>query len=172
MNESWGTKRNCPSCSSHFYDLNKTPATCPKCKHQFDPAAQVRAKRKSVKREAVEEKEKPFSAIISKKSAAAKKNKGDLEDEELAGDDLGDDIAEIEDVDDIENLQDLSELEEMEDKPVNGDDADDESLIEEITSDENTLVGSVEEEEAEALIGEIEDEEEDSKAKKAKKRPK
>ncbi|MDG1826823.1 MAG: TIGR02300 family protein [Henriciella sp.] len=36
-----GTKQVCPSCESKFYDLNKRPATCPKCGHSFDPADEV-----------------------------------------------------------------------------------------------------------------------------------
>ncbi|MBC7101759.1 MAG: TIGR02300 family protein, partial [Parvibaculum sp.] len=28
-----GTKRDCPSCGAKFYDLNKNPVVCPKCKH-------------------------------------------------------------------------------------------------------------------------------------------
>jgi uncharacterized protein (TIGR02300 family) len=31
-----GTKRLCASCSARFYDLNKTPITCPKCGTPFE----------------------------------------------------------------------------------------------------------------------------------------
>ncbi len=27
----WGTKRVCQSCATRFYDLMRTPCTCPKC---------------------------------------------------------------------------------------------------------------------------------------------
>ena len=27
----WGTKRVCPSCGGRFYDLSRTPITCPVC---------------------------------------------------------------------------------------------------------------------------------------------
>ena len=27
----WGTKRVCPSCGARFYDLSRTPITCPVC---------------------------------------------------------------------------------------------------------------------------------------------
>jgi hypothetical protein len=30
-----GTKRLCLSCSTHFFDLNRTPVVCPKCKEPF-----------------------------------------------------------------------------------------------------------------------------------------
>ena len=33
----WGIKRVCPSCSIKYYDFNKTPIVCPKCKFEFDP---------------------------------------------------------------------------------------------------------------------------------------
>jgi uncharacterized protein (TIGR02300 family) len=35
-----GTKRFCASCGAKFYDLNKTPITCPKCGTPF-PVAPV-----------------------------------------------------------------------------------------------------------------------------------
>jgi uncharacterized protein (TIGR02300 family) len=33
-----GTKRFCASCGAKFYDLNKTPITCPKCGTRFQVA--------------------------------------------------------------------------------------------------------------------------------------
>lgn len=27
----WGTKRTCQNCQSRFYDLQRSPITCPKC---------------------------------------------------------------------------------------------------------------------------------------------
>ena len=38
-----GTKRVCEACGAKFYDLNKSPATCPKCGHAFDPLAAMTA---------------------------------------------------------------------------------------------------------------------------------
>lgn len=41
-----GEKQACPNCSAKFYDLNKRPATCPKCATVFDPSEDgVRLKR-------------------------------------------------------------------------------------------------------------------------------
>lgn len=34
-----GEKQICPECGSKFYDLNKDPAHCPKCDHEFTPEA-------------------------------------------------------------------------------------------------------------------------------------
>jgi uncharacterized protein (TIGR02300 family) len=39
-----GTKRVCVSCGARFYDLTKTPATCPKCGTE-QPPEQPRARR-------------------------------------------------------------------------------------------------------------------------------
>ncbi len=39
-----GTKRVCVSCNARFYDLQKTPAVCPKCGSE-QPADQPRARR-------------------------------------------------------------------------------------------------------------------------------
>jgi uncharacterized protein (TIGR02300 family) len=170
-NPSWGTKRNCPSCNAHFYDLNKVPAACPKCKHQFDPAILVRARRKAAKREAPKENKAEVTATIlaaKKVSIPKKKDKKQLEAEaEGAGEGIGD-IAEIEDVDDIENLQELSELEEMEESSANEDDTDDETIIEDLNTDGKAIVGNVEEEEAKALGKEIEEEDVESLPKKNK----
>jgi len=172
-NTSWGTKRNCPSCSTHFYDLNKSPAICPKCKHTFDPAAVVRAKRKTARREAPEvNKEQVASTILAQKKPVLRNKEAKRAEVEEGG--IGD-IAEMEDVDDIESLQELSELEEMEEAPVSGDDADDESIIGELDKGGKALVGNVEEEEASALVKEIGDEEQESatgKKEKQKKKPK
>ncbi len=40
-----GVKQLCPSCSAKFYDLNRRPATCPKCGESFDPEEAVRNRR-------------------------------------------------------------------------------------------------------------------------------
>ena len=33
----WGKKRICSSCNTRYYDLNKSPITCPSCGAEFDP---------------------------------------------------------------------------------------------------------------------------------------
>jgi uncharacterized protein (TIGR02300 family) len=38
-----GLKRQCMSCGAKFYDLNKDPATCPKCGTVFQAVAMSRA---------------------------------------------------------------------------------------------------------------------------------
>ena len=40
-----GAKQLCPNCQAKFYDLNRRPAHCPKCAHEFDPDEAVRNRR-------------------------------------------------------------------------------------------------------------------------------
>ena len=40
----WGTKRNCLSCSSKFYDFNKNPILCPSCGEELVLEKPVRIK--------------------------------------------------------------------------------------------------------------------------------
>ena len=41
----WGVKRTCNGCGARFYDLRKSPATCPKCGATFELLTAVRGKR-------------------------------------------------------------------------------------------------------------------------------
>ena len=34
--QEWGIKRSCQGCNSVFYDMQKTPITCPKCKAEYN----------------------------------------------------------------------------------------------------------------------------------------
>jgi uncharacterized protein (TIGR02300 family) len=56
-----GTKRDCPSCGAKFYDLNKNPVVCPKCKHEYVPDAGPKAKRA---KPAEKPKEKPVKRVV------------------------------------------------------------------------------------------------------------
>ncbi|MDB5439582.1 MAG: hypothetical protein JWM33_2009 [Caulobacteraceae bacterium] len=44
-NPELGAKQICPTCQSKFYDLNRRPATCPKCGEVFDPEEALRSRR-------------------------------------------------------------------------------------------------------------------------------
>lgn len=35
-NPAWGSKHNCLHCAKPFYDMHKTPATCPTCKKNVE----------------------------------------------------------------------------------------------------------------------------------------
>ena len=93
-----GTKRDCPSCGAKFYDLNKSPATCPKCKTEFVPEQAVKPKR-------TKPAEKPKEKAPVRKSRVEEDEDGDvsldaLRDEELADDADDDLLAGIDDADD------------------------------------------------------------------------
>ena len=40
-----GTKRTCSSCGMRYYDLNKTPVTCPSCNAEFDPESLLKTRK-------------------------------------------------------------------------------------------------------------------------------
>ena len=93
-----GTKRDCPSCGAKFYDLNKSPATCPKCKHEFVPEQAVKPKR-------AKPAEKPKEKAPVRKTRVEDDEDGDvsldaLRDEELADDADDDLLAGIDDAED------------------------------------------------------------------------
>ncbi len=75
----WGVKRVCQSCAAKFYDLNRSPITCPKCAAPFDPDALLKSRRS---------RPAPAKAAKPKPQAAA-----DKESKKPPGDDgeLGDD---------------------------------------------------------------------------------
>ncbi len=41
----WGVKRLCQSCATKFYDLGRSPITCPQCGARFDPEALLKSRR-------------------------------------------------------------------------------------------------------------------------------
>ncbi len=93
-----GTKRDCPSCGAKFYDLNKNPVVCPKCKHEYVPDTGAKAKRAKAA-------EKPKEK--TPKRAAVADDDGNISldamrDDELAAD--SDDDIDMDDVDvDVED---------------------------------------------------------------------
>lgn len=109
-----GTKQVCPSCESKFYDLNKRPATCPKCQHSFDPADEIVQATKSKVR-----------------AAAAKEAVPEDEDEELDDEEVTNVKAAAVDEDEEESTEDQAkELGGDEDEVVldmSGSDGDDEA---------------------------------------------
>lgn len=132
-----GVKRDCPECGARFYDLNKEPAHCPKCDHEFIPEALLKP-RKSPKEEAEENKsaeaDKPEQETslesADKEKKAAKSNKRPSMDDDEEVDDDDDELADIEDIeDDIEDEEDDSLLDDDDDdddvtnivKPVSDD---------------------------------------------------
>ncbi|MBR9973232.1 TIGR02300 family protein [Magnetospirillum sulfuroxidans] len=48
----WGQKRTCTSCGCRFYDLTRSPITCPKCGATVEPEMPFKVRRSSVPAEA------------------------------------------------------------------------------------------------------------------------
>ncbi|MEL7491195.1 MAG: TIGR02300 family protein [Pseudomonadota bacterium] len=106
-----GVKRDCPECGARFYDLNKEPAHCPKCEHDFIPEALLKPRKTRAPDEPAKEKEedaKPEAETSledadQENKAATSTRKAALDEESDDDDDGGDDIdkslAEFEDVD-------------------------------------------------------------------------
>ena len=102
-----GTKRLCANCSARYYDLNKTPITCPKCGTPFEVvAATTRTRfgqRAVVSPPEAEPEEAPSETeVISLEEAETE----DVESEETAKDASEDTL--IEEVEDEET--DVSEI--------------------------------------------------------------
>jgi uncharacterized protein (TIGR02300 family) len=98
----WGTKRVCPSCGARFYDLSRTPITCPVCQavYQVMPPPSRRGERGQpveVRKVAEPEVEAPAletpDTIGLEEVEEAGAETATEEDEEIV--DLGDDAAEI-----------------------------------------------------------------------------
>lgn len=51
----WGTKRTCQSCSSRFYDLQKSPIVCPKCGATYEIVTTSRRGRKAASKAVAED---------------------------------------------------------------------------------------------------------------------
>ena len=87
-----GTKRVCVSCGTHFYDLGKTPAVCPKCGTE-QPADQPRLRRPGRQRDRRQATEEARSRRPALEDA-------DVE-VEVAGDEAEEDV--LEDTADLED---------------------------------------------------------------------
>ena len=96
-----GTKRVCPSCGARFYDLSRTPITCPVCQaiYQVTPPSRrgERGQPVEVRKVAEPEVEAPAletpDTIGLEEVEEAGAETATEEDEEIV--DLGDDAAEI-----------------------------------------------------------------------------
>lgn len=116
-----GTKRDCPSCGTKFYDLNKNPVACPKCSHEFVPDLAVKIKRAKTPEK---QKEKPAARVrpVADEDDPDSVSLDELRDQELAEDDIDEDLLvidadaddEVEDdtflPDDDEDGDDVSDL--------------------------------------------------------------
>lgn len=119
-----GIKRDCPSCTARFYDLNRSPAHCPKCGHDFVPEALLKPRKPRREDEPAEAAEVvkpaaevPLESADKDQKAAKSKRKPGLDDEPAAEEELVDDIdIDIDDDDD----DTLLEEDEDEDEDMGG----------------------------------------------------
>jgi hypothetical protein len=140
-----GNKRVCVGCSAKFYDLEKNPAACPKCKTMNDINAQYKVRRKS--KIVIEvDNDDPLIKNKAKQDAKQKPKKSSKRIEGVNLEDFDDvvivegedEIEEIEEIDDIDDIDDLEELEDVETEEPMDDDIslDDDSLIDDIDDGE------------------------------------
>jgi uncharacterized protein (TIGR02300 family) len=123
-----GVKRDCPECGTRFYDLNKEPAHCPKCEHDFVPEALLKPRRgRKEDDEPAKVVEKPSSkettlenADKEKQAVKSKRQPGLDEDSDDDDDDDDDELAGIGDID-----VDLDDDDEEDDDSLLDDDDDD-----------------------------------------------
>ena len=110
----WGTKRICPGCGAHFYDLRREPIVCPECGDELKRQGPIRPPRNRAPARP-SAKPVPQSVTVADEVPAAEK---EVEDE-VVGDGADDGTGASEKdtgEDDEEVIEDASEL---------GDDKDD-----------------------------------------------
>ena len=115
-----GSKRQCLSCGTKFFDLNKDPILCPKCGAVFQAVAPSRAAQRAAAADDEEETETEAGAeLVTLEDADAEGEKAATTDVdiEIDEDDAGEDDTfleeEEEDSDDVSDLID-GDLEEDE----------------------------------------------------------
>jgi uncharacterized protein (TIGR02300 family) len=96
----WGTKRICSECGTRYYDMRKTPPSCPKCGTVFE-AVSVKAKRRPAPaEEKVVAKKKPKApADLELESKVLEVGAEDEEEDELIED--ASELGEDEDVSEV-----------------------------------------------------------------------
>ncbi len=129
MHASLGRKHQCIQCSAKFYDLNQSPASCPKCGTQV------------ITRLAPTSGPLNGSGTHAEPQAPGPKVRPKAEEtEKLEG--MGQ-VVELEELDDFdEDVEHLEEVEDHTEEPesdVNSDDADDEMFIEDLEESEAAL---------------------------------
>lgn len=103
----WGAKHLCQSCGTKFYDLQRSPVTCPSCSAEVDRESPLKSRRS---RTASTAKPLPLEPVTKPKPVADDEMEDladdDLDDTDLGDADLDDDIGD--DGDDL--IEDTSEL--------------------------------------------------------------
>lgn len=124
VNPKLGAKRVCEACGAKFYDLNKQPATCPKCNHSFDPlAAFVKSEPVREIAPTVEEDDDEEDDVL------------ETEAEEISLDDMDEGISDDDDDDADDETKALAEFDDDEALLDDEDEDEDESFLEDDEDD-------------------------------------
>jgi uncharacterized protein (TIGR02300 family) len=105
-----GTKRLCANCGAKFYDLNKTPITCPKCHTVMELAAAPTRPRPEPARAAVPVKEEALPETQDAEFVSLEDADAEAQGKKTGDDAIGDDDIEIDD----EPMDDAALIEETE----------------------------------------------------------
>ncbi len=106
-----GSKRQCESCGAKFFDLNKSPITCPKCGAIYQVSTAARTARAAVAEDEEAEADPVAADVVSLEEA-------EDADAKVAAAAVSDDDIEIEDDDTVEDT--FLEEEEEENDDVSG----------------------------------------------------
>ncbi|MCM0021141.1 MAG: TIGR02300 family protein [Tagaea sp.] len=93
----WGLKRTCQACGARFYDLQRSPITCPKCDAEYDPEVLLKSRRGK----AAPAVAKPVVAEVVEPEEAAVVAEGEEEEEDAVIEDtseLGEDDEDVAEV--------------------------------------------------------------------------
>jgi uncharacterized protein (TIGR02300 family) len=108
MKPEWGEKRICPSCGVKFYDLRRTPITCPKCASEYPPDAPPKPRRAVVAEPPVVERP-PVAKEAKGEEAPVTADAPDDDDENESDDEDFDDEKSEKDSGIIEDASELGE---------------------------------------------------------------
>ncbi|HEY4077250.1 MAG TPA: FYDLN acid domain-containing protein, partial [Rhizomicrobium sp.] len=148
-----GTKRQCPSCASRFYDLTKRPIECPKCGFSYEPEALFKQRRSRVA--------EPAAGVVPAKEADDEEEDDEDEDDESADDEEDEEVETV-----VEAPLKIAATGEDEDEDAEEEEAEAESGMSVVDADEADGIEDIEVEDDEDdedndLLGEVEDEEDD-----------
>ena len=104
----WGTKRQCQSCGTKFYDLKRPQVTCPSCGADVDRESPLKSRRSRPSAAKPAPAEKAKAAVPAKDSDEGDGVK-ELEDAELGDAGLDDDLSDEADDDVIEDTSELGD---------------------------------------------------------------
>lgn len=104
----WGTKRQCQSCGTKFYDLKRPQITCPSCGAAVDRESPLKSRRSRASSAKPAPVATAKAAVLTKKSDT-EENTEDLENAELENAGIDDDLSDEADDDVIEDTSELGD---------------------------------------------------------------